>query len=376
LQPLGAAFNRQQFAALARRADLQVVVPVQWFPGAAAFGNRTEAGKLASIPDWDWIDGLFVRYPRIFHLPRLDYPVAAGLYVASLFPLMRRLCRDVDVVLGSFIYPDGLAAVWMARLLGLPAVLYALGSDVNVAAEIPGVPTQLRWTLPQARKIVSVSRDLADKTIALGARPEQMVVIPNGVDRSIFHPQNRAAARRELGHPSEGRWILFVGRLERAKGLEELLIAFQALAAEDPSCKLVIVGDGAMRARCDRAAVELPGRVLVAGGRPLAEVARWMAAADLLALPSWYEGAPNVILEALASGRPVVASRTGGIPDMLNAPELGEMFAPRDVSALTAALRRVLQGQHDPDAIAARGTVSWQDSADQLYGVLSEAAGR
>jgi teichuronic acid biosynthesis glycosyltransferase TuaC len=376
VQPLGAAFNRQQFAALARRADLRVVVPVQWYPGAARFGKRTDAGKLASVPDYDWVDGLFVRYPRIFHLPRIDYPVAAGLYVASLFPLMRRLCRDADVVLGSFLYPDGLAAAWMARMLGVPSVLYALGSDVNVAAQIPGVPAQLRWTLPQVNKIVAVSHDLAEKTVALGARPDQLVVIPNGVDRSIFHPQSRAAARRELGQPVEGRWILFVGRLERAKGLEELLSAFVTLAAEDWSCKLVIVGDGAMRARCDQAAAQLPGRILVSGGRPLSEVSRWMAAADLLVLPSWNEGTPNVILEALASGRPVVASRTGGIPALLDAPQLGELFPPRDIPALTAALRRVAQGQHDPDAISSRGSVSWQESADQLHDVLASAARR
>jgi teichuronic acid biosynthesis glycosyltransferase TuaC len=138
----------------------------------------------------------------------------------------------------------------------------------------------------------------------------------------------------------------------------------------------VIVGDGAMRDRCDQVAVEFPGRVLVIGGRPLSEVSRWMAAADLLVLPSWHEGTPNVILEALACGRPVVASRTGGIPDLLNAPQLGEMFPPRDVTALTAALRRVVQGQHDPDAIAAGGTVSWQESADQLHDVLLAAAAR
>ncbi len=374
VQPLAAAFNRQQFGCLARRADVQVVVPVQWFPGAERMGARTEAGKLARVPDFDWVDGLFVRYPRIFHLPRIDYPVAAGLYFASLLPLFRRLARQADVILGSFVYPDGVAAVWLGRLLGIPSVLYALGSDVNVAAKIPGVPAQLRWTLPQARRIVAVSRDLADRTIALGARPDQLVVIPNGVDRSIFHPRDREQARRELGLPVDGRLILFVGRLEKAKGLEELISAFTILAVEDASLKLVVVGDGAMRARCDQAAAQLGGRMLVAGGRPLAEVSRWMAAADLLALPSWHEGTPNVVLEALASGRPVVASRTGGIPDLVNSAPLGELHAPRDAGALTAALRKVLSDRHDPDAIASRGTVSWQESADQLHDILRAAA--
>jgi teichuronic acid biosynthesis glycosyltransferase TuaC len=373
-QPLAAAFNRQQFAALARRAALQVVVPVQWFPGAARFGDRTDAGKLAQVPAYDWVDGMFVRYPRVFHLPRIDYPAAAGLYWVSLYPLMRRLCRDVDVVLGSFLYPDGVAAVWMARALGLPSVVYALGTDVNLVPEIPGVPAMLRWTLPRTNRIVAVSRDLAGKMVALGAPADRVSVIPNGVDREIFHPRDRAPARAQLGQPEGGRLILYVGRLERAKGIDELLSAFDTLAAEDPTVRLAIVGDGALRARCDQAAAARPGRLLVPGGRPLPEVACWMAAADLLVLPSWHEGTPNVIIEALASGRPVVASDTGGIPDLLDAPTLGERFPPRDVPALTAALRRVLARPHDPAAIAARGAVSWGESADQLLAVLASAA--
>jgi teichuronic acid biosynthesis glycosyltransferase TuaC len=373
-QPFAAAFNRQQFAALAQRSDLQVVVPVQWFPGAARLGDRTLAGKLARVPGYDWIDGMFVRFPRVLHLPRIDYPAAAGLYVASLLPLIRRLAERVDVILGSFVYPDGVAAVWMAGLLGIPSVVYALGSDLNVAPDIPGVPAMLRWTLPRARRVVAVSRDLADRSVALGAPRDRVVVIPNGVDRSIFQPRSRDAARRELGRPTGGRSILFVGRLERAKGIEELLAAFATLAAEDETLELVLVGDGALRARCEQEAAARPGRILVAGERPLTEVSRFMAAADLLVLPSWQEGTPNVILEALASGRPVVATRTGGIPDLLCAPELGELCPPRDVAALRAALRRVLGERHDPDAIAARGTVSWAESAARLLEVLEAAA--
>src|SRR5687767_3735037 len=77
MQPLAAAFNRQQFACLSRMCDLQVLAPIQWFPGAAQTGQRTEAGRLLNLPDFEWIDGMFVRHPRVFHLPRLDYSFAA-----------------------------------------------------------------------------------------------------------------------------------------------------------------------------------------------------------------------------------------------------------------------------------------------------------
>jgi teichuronic acid biosynthesis glycosyltransferase TuaC len=141
--------------------------------------------------------------------------------------------------------------------------------------------------------------------------------------------------------------------------------------------KLVLVGDGSLRARCQQAAAADP-RILVAGGRPLDQVGRWMAAADVVTLPSWREGTPNVVLEALASGRPVVATRVGGIPDVVERPGLdgllGELIPPRDAGALVAALARVLDRDHDPAAIAAGGPISWDESARQLHAVLEAAA--
>ena len=98
-----------------------------------------------------------------------------------------------------------------------------------------------------------------------------------------------------------------------------------------------------------------------------------MAAADVMTLPSWNEGTPNVVLEALASGRRVVATRVGGIPDVVSSPALGELCEPRDVAALANALRRVLAEPGDPAAIAASATISWDESAGRLYEVLSAA---
>jgi teichuronic acid biosynthesis glycosyltransferase TuaC len=374
-EPLAAAFNRQQFAALARMADVEVLAPVQWFPGAAALGERTGAGRRARLPDYEWTDGLFVRHPRVFHLPRIDYSAAAALYVASLYPLVRRLRGRFDVILGSFVYPDGIAATWMARLLRLPSVIYALGSDINVAPKIPGVTAQLAYTLPRASRIVAVSRDLAEKTIALGAPRERTVLVPNGVDRSLFFPRDRLAARRALGQPESGRLILYVGRVEPAKGILELLRAFTRLAAEPQisDVRLAIVGDGSLRAECQAAAATLGGRVLVVGGRPLEEVSSWVAAADLLTLPSHNEGTPNVVLEALAAGRKVVATTVGGIPDLVTSLALGVLVPPRDDVALGEALRRVLAEPGDPAEISAAGPVTWEESARQLCEVLRAA---
>jgi teichuronic acid biosynthesis glycosyltransferase TuaC len=377
LEPLAAAFNRQQFLALSRVADVELLAVVQWFPGAELLGPRTWAGRMARLPAYEWIDGLFVRHPRILHLPRVDYQAAPALYVASLWPWVRRFRGKTDVVLGSFAYPDGVAAVWLARLLGVPSAVYVLGSDLNVATSIPGVPALLSRALPEAARVIAVSRDLADKAVFFGARPESVAVVPNGVDRALFRPRDRVQARAALGMPDdEAPWLLFVGRLEPAKGVDDLLDAFGRIAGQAPEMKLALVGEGSLLGRCRQEAERWPGRVLVAGGRSLEEVSLWMAACNAVVLPSWNEGTPNVVLEALASGRRVVATRVGGIPDLVTDAPYGELVAARDVPALAAALQRAAAHEYDPQSVAAGSTVSWNQSAERLLEVLRAAAGR
>jgi teichuronic acid biosynthesis glycosyltransferase TuaC len=380
-EPLAAAFHRQQFGALARQpgVEVEVVAPVPWFPGAAHTGARTGAGRLHAVPQFEWIEGLFVRHPRVFHLPRIDYAAAAVLYEVCLSPLLRRWRGRFDVVLGAFAYPDGVAAVALARRLGIPAVIAALGSDINVTSQLRGVGGQLGRALARASRVVAVSRDLADRTVALGARPERVSMVPNGVDAALFHVRDRSSARQHLGRGDDrAPWILFVGRLEASKGVLDLLHAWTTVAAARSDAKLVLVGDGSMRAACEQAALVHPGRLLLPGARPLDEVAQWMAAADLVTLPSHAEGTPNVVLEALASGRKVVATRVGGLVDLIDAPVLGQLTAPHDPAALAAALLRGLDDPGDATAIAAAAaarTISWEQSAAELRAVLEAARG-
>jgi glycosyltransferase involved in cell wall biosynthesis len=373
--PLAAAFNRQQFTALARLCKVRLLGVIPWFPGARLFARWSAAGRLTGAPPHEEIDGLEVAHPRVLYLPRVGHALAPTLYAASLLPWLGDCLGKVDVVLGSWAFPDGVAAVTMAGFLGVPAVVKLHGSDLNVLSELPPVRRLLRRGLPQAARVVAVSRGLADKARALGVAPARIAIVPNGVDRQLFQPRDRAAARHDLGLDiGERPLVLYVGRLEEAKGTRDLLAAFQTLAAARPQAVLAVVGDGADAGRCREAAAVLPRRVLVPGPQLLPQVARWMAACDLLVLPSWNEGTPNVILEALASGRRVVATRVGGIPDVITAPALGRLVPPREPEALARALAEALDQPYDPAALAAAAPGGWDDSAARLHQVLLEAA--
>ncbi len=374
-EPLISPFNRQQFAALGTRCDVDVLATIPWFPCARLFARWSAAGRLVGVPRRERIDGLDVAHPRYMHLPRVGRVAAGGLYAASLAGEALRRRGRYDVLLGSRAFPDGVGAVALAMLVGVPAVIKVHGSDMNVAARMPPVARNLRWALPRARRVVAVSRPLADAVASFGVPRERIDVVPNGVDPELFHPRDRASARAELGHGGDTRrWLLYVGRLEEIKGVADLLEAFSIVAKRRSDALLVIVGDGSLRAACSRAARDLGDRILVAGPCRLDEVPRWMAACDTLVLPSWSEGTPNVVLEALACGRRVVATHVGGTPDVVTGPELGELLPPRRPALLADALGRAADAPYDAGAVARAGASrSWGESALHLERSLRAA---
>lgn len=384
LEPLACAFARQQLAALARRATVEVLATVPYLPGAGILGSRARARRLRALPRRDVVAGVRVVHPRVPYIPgaaRLPALVSlnAPLYLAGLLPYLPGLVGRFDVVLGTHLFPDACAAVAAARLLGLPCVVKAHGTDVNVVARWPGVQPILARALREARFAAGVSRPLVEALVRLGAPADRAVLLPNGVDRTVFHPQGRAEARHALGLPVDDRIVAFVGGLDREKGVLELVVAFERLRSEAAApVHVVLVGEGPLEAELRAASTRLGaqgGRLILAGAQDLAGVARFLAAADLLALPSWDEGTPNVVLEALAAGRPVVASRVGGIPDALLEGTTGLLVPPRDPEALAGALHEALGRVWNEGVIVASAPPSWDESARTLLELLWAAAG-
>ena len=371
VEPHSNPFNRQQLAALSRLCEVEVLATIPWFPGARLVKRWSYAGRLSAVPARDVIDGIAVTHPRTLFVPRIGHGAAAARYAASLARDVLQRRGRCDVVLGSWAYPDGAAAVWLARLLGVPSVVKVHGSDINVVAKLPGPRRNLELALPRASRIVAVSRPLADEVVGLGVDRARVSIVSNGVDPELFHPRERVVARRTLALPDAGKLIVYVGRIERTKGVVDLVDAFVRLEGRRPELSLALVGDGSARAELEARRV---ARVHFAGAQPLARVPLWMAAADVVTLPSWNEGTPNVVLEALACGRPVVASSVGGIPDLINSPQLGELVPAKDPARLAAALERVASGTYDGAEIAKAGARGgWAESAQRLHAVLKEA---
>lgn len=376
VEPVFGPFNKKQFAALADVGhEVTVINPIPTFPLATMFGSKTRA-SVRGIPAEDRIGGLPVHHPRFLHVPKVPM-VHAPLYAAGIYRQVAKLKNRIDVIIAPFAYPDGIASVIVGQMLGVPVVIKLHGGDMNVGARIPQIGRWVRWGFERVDRIAAVSVPLAQAANEFGVPWSKIAVVEDGVDSTLFRIRDRAEAKREVGLPTDRRHIVYVGRLERRKGVYELMEAFEALMAQVPDVDLVLVGDGEDTPACKAWADKVGSRVILTGVKGMDEVAPYYAAADVATLPSHAEGTPNCIIEALACGRPVVASAVGGIPDMIHNRGMGELVPARDVQALTRAFVASLERTYDPEEIVrltGRGT--WQDSARCLADVLAGAAAR
>ncbi len=374
LEPAYASYNLNQFAALAKKCSVEVHALVPWFPGRNTAVRLLTGTSSPRIPRSSLVGPFRAVHPRVLYVPRFGRALSGLTYAGSLLPYVPSRRGKVDVVLGSFAYPDGWAAVAIGRLLGVPTVVKVHGSDINVYSRDAQLVPRLREVFTRAAAVVGPSQALVDAAITLGANPNTSRAIGNGVDQNLFRIRDQAQCRRNLDRSVDRRVILFVGRLEPAKGIFELLDAFESIARERRDVDLVLIGDGVAEAECrDRVA---RGNLAVhfAGRCDRTRVAEWVSAADLLTLPSWNEGTPNVVLEALASGRRVVASDVGGIPAAVHSPVLGEVVPARSAVALASALERVLDEPYDPEEVVAGASLlTWEQSGNALHEVLTRA---
>ena len=358
----------QTLRVLARETDLRVFYPNASYPSLLKPRSRSY-GKLDpsySPPD---VKASYFDYPA---LPLLSRPFNGWLSARTLLPHVRRFAPDL--IFSCFLYPEGYAALKLGKALALPVVAMSIGSDINRIGD-PITYLHTRTVLREADFLVTVSGDLRLNAIAMGAPEEKTRAVINGCDLTVFHVRDRFEARRKLGIDPASQVVLYIGRMDVKKGLRELVQAAATLHQERANLQVYLIGEGPDRPLTLSAiqANAAAGYIHALPGCAFDEVAVWMAAADLVTLPSYMEGCPNVVLEALACGRPVVASNVGGIPEILS-DECGRLVPPRDSGALAQALASVLDRTWDAQAISAHGSRSWEAVAAELLEIFESLA--
>ena len=371
LDPIRGIFTFQLAKHLRKTCNLTVVCPLPWFPAWANIGFLEKWGDFSRIPCRYEHQGLNVYSPKYPMIPKISEAVQAALMFPALYKTVKRLHREnkFDVVNTQWLYPDGVAAALATRLLGLPHVVTALGCDANLFLKQRHKRLQISWALRQAQGITVVSDALRKVLIDKDFRKERIDVIPNGVDPGLFFPRSKADCREKLQIAEAGKLILFVGQLLEVKGVIYLIEAVNRMLAARNDFSVYCIGEGGGRQDYEAEIVRryLEDRIHLVGNRPHSEVAIWMGAADVFCLPSIREGFPNVVLEALFSGRPVVASKVCGVPEMVN-DRNGIMVLPEDSTALAEGLDEALNKEWDEKDISdSVAKLSWSYAADSYW---------
>jgi len=355
------------------QVDLRVVSPVPWFPSTnARFGHYA---RLAAIPAREERFGIPVAYPRFPTIPKFGMTLAPTLMAAALYPKLRRMLASgdfaFDVLDSYYIYPDGVAAVWLGRMLKRPVIISALGTDINLIPRYRLARRMIQWAAHHAAGITTVCQALKDGMVDLGVPAERIRVVLHGVDLDLFRPPaDREALRARLGltHPT----LLSVGHLIERKGHH---FAVEALA-ELPEMDLVLAGYGPEEAALRRLAARLgvTERVRFLGFVDQAALRDWYGAADCLVLASSREGIANVILEALACGTPVAATRVWGAPEVIDNPAAGVLIEERSGRGVASGVRHLLGLPQDRAATRRQAErFRWEHTTRDHLAVLAEA---
>jgi teichuronic acid biosynthesis glycosyltransferase TuaC len=358
----------QTLRVLARQADVRVFFPNATYPSLLRPRSRIYDNLDASFSPPD----VNVSYYDYSALPLISRPLNGWMASRALLPHVRNFAPDL--IFTIFLYPDGFAALQIGKALSVPVVAMSIGSDINrIGDRISAMHT--RTVLREADFLITVSDDLRKKALAMGAAPEKTRAIVNGCDLSVFHVRDRLEARRKLHIDPAVEAVVYIGRMDVKKGLRELVEAAALLHLQHTNLHVYLVGEGPDRPIIESAiyAKDATNYIHALPACAFDDVALWMAAADLVTLPSYMEGCPNVVLEALACGRPVVATNVGGIPEIMS-DECGRLVPAGEPVALAEALASVLGTEWDAAAISARGSRSWSTVAEELLDIFGSLA--
>ena len=329
--------------------ESRVVAPVPWFPFAhPLFGQYASFAKVPASEDRF---GLRVEHPRFPLIPKIGMNISPILLANSAKRTLARMIDegyDFDLIDAHYFYPDGVAAVKLGRYFNKPVVITARGSDISLIPQ-HSIPRKLiQWAATHADGIITVCNALKTELVQLGVAADKITPLRNGVDLQRFDCGDRVAQRAKAGLTNFT--LISVGHLVAPKGHDLVIGALPLL----PDVELLIAGSGVELGRLEALARRLgvSDRVRFLGVVPQTELPDYYSAVDALVLASSREGWANVLLESMACGTPVVASKVWGTPEVVAAPEAGVLMSERSAQGVADAVNALRSSY--PDRAATR----------------------
>jgi len=329
--------NRLRHLVASGKVETRIVAPIPWFP--VNLPGFSEYSKFARVVEADRRFEIEVVHPKYFVIPKIGMNITPLFLFRSFYNQAKEIMAagyDFDIIDAHYFYPDGVAAVMLGEKMNKPVVITARGTDINLIPEFPGPRKKILWAAEKSSGIITVCRALKERLVELGVHGGKIKVLRNGVDLKMFQPPtDRDALRQKL--KIHRKSLLSVGHLIERKGHHLVVEAMKQL----PDIDLYIAGDGPELGPLRRLVKNLgyKDRVFFLGEILHADLKDYYGAVDALVLASSREGWANVLLEAMACGTPVVATKIWGTPEVVAVPEAGFLAEERTSMALARAIQ-------------------------------------
>ena len=376
--PVAAIFLLNQLKELKRYCDIKVIFPYAYVPKIKTLNPYL---NYSDVPSKERIEGIEVYHPKYFMFPRVGlvhkflniFAVMESIfsYFSSrevIDHLMRGWKPDVIHLHGTV--SEGMEGIRAKREYRKPLLITTYGEDITKYAKLPVSGSVSKRILKEADAIICQSHFLKREIEALGIH-KPFFIIPMGALISHFRPENKTLVRKRLHIPVDKKIILFVGHLVARKGAEYLIRAMDEIIRKEKDAQCYIIGKGPLGESLRELAKELhlTDQIIFLGQKEHKEVAQYMKACDVFVLPSLNEGLPVVVCEALACGKPVVATRVAGTPELVDK-DVGYLVEPKDVKDLAEKITLALNRKWETKKLLKRAKeFSVPASAQKVMGV-------
>jgi glycosyltransferase involved in cell wall biosynthesis len=375
LNPDSAVFikNRMFHFAKLDGCEIRVVAPVPYCPPFKVFGYWYEFSQIKSH---EIMQGMHVYHPRYLLIPKISMQIHGLSIFLSTIGLIKEIQREFpfDLIDAHYIYPDCFAGMLLGKIFKKPVVVSARGTDINQFSRFKTIRPMIKTTLKHSSYVISVCNALKGVMVKLGADASKTIVIPNGIDTSLFYPEDKNIARQFLSLDNHKKIIFSAGSLITRKGHHLVIDAMEDIIQKFPDTHFYIAGKGIYQQTLEKKISEkrLGAYITLLGHVPNSDLKQWYSAADVFCLASSREGWANVIMESMACGTPVIATNVWGAPEIITTSEVG-LLVERNKVSIAEGLIKALNKNWDRKKI--REHVSkrtWNIVAQEVKDVFNQ----
>jgi len=362
-----APYNEQLFYKLKSAFDIKIIRPIAWTDIIS--GSSKLEKKEYYKSQWNEIP---ILYPTYYFLPKYGLPYNGLMYYLSMLNAFKLSKSVPDIFYTTWAYPDAYATMILAKKVKRKYIVRVHGSDINDLAFRSVIQDKIKMVLENASAVISPSNALKEKMLQLDIPAEKIKVIYSGIDKEKFYSQDREQCEKQLSLNTGMMRILYIGNFKRAKGVMDLLKSTFLLKNDLKNFEVVFIGKGEDESDMKQYIAEnkLENCTRIVGPVDHHNLNPWINSSDCVCLPSYAEGMPNVLLEAIACETKIVATNVGGIPEIYQ-DDKDYFVEPGDTIALRNRLYQIITGIQ-PVKTASIPIKSYDDIAEQITEIIDE----